>query len=100
MGCTDIAAQTCCGGSHRKLIAGLWYIIVLLSLIFVLGSLFILSSRSASESFTSLWSAAILVGLIVGGTMTMRSFHSSMAIGFFVGAIVGVSQLFFLLFWM
>ena len=100
MGCTNLVAKLCCGGSHRKLIAGLWYIIILLSLIFALDSFYILTSRSGSESLVSLWATTVLISLTVGGTITMRSFHSSMAIGFFVGAIVGASQLFFLLFWM
>jgi hypothetical protein len=34
----------------------------------------------------------------VGGTMIMRKFHSSLAVGFFMGCVVAMSQLFFMLF--
>lgn len=40
----------------------------------------------------------MLVAVSVGGTMIMRKFHNSIAVGFFIGGVVAVSQLFFLLF--
>jgi len=54
--------------------------------------------RSSAEAFDCIWAVATLFVLVVGGTMVMRSYHSSMAIGFFLGAVVGSSCLFFLLF--
>ena len=51
-----------------------------------------------SECFASLWSAILLCMLSIGGTMIMRKFHNSLAVGFFMGGIVATSQLFFLLF--
>jgi hypothetical protein len=38
--------------------------------------------------------------LSIGGTMIMRKFHNSMAVGFFMGGVVAMSQLFFMLFLM
>lgn len=57
-----------------------------------------MSSRSPGEGFLSIWSSLMMVLLSVGGTMIMRRFHNSMAVGFFMGSIVASSQLFFLLF--
>lgn len=91
-------ANKCCGGSPRKLIAGLWYLLIIMSFMYTLTTLFTFASKASAEGFSSLWSSLILVGISVGGTVTMRSFHSSLAIGLFVGAVVGASQLFFLLF--
>jgi ABC-type Fe3+-siderophore transport system permease subunit len=40
----------------------------------------------------SVWSAMFLGGLSIVGTMIMRKFHNSMAVGFFLGVTVGCSQ--------
>eukprot|EP00980_Cylindrotheca_fusiformis_P022870 scaffold9857_cov127-Cylindrotheca_fusiformis.AAC.16 len=60
--------------------------------VLALMSCFIMGSRSFSEAFVSFWSAAMLLGLSIGGTMIMRKFHNSMAVGFFMGGIVGMAQ--------
>lgn len=57
-----------------------------------------MGNRTGSEGFAAFWSAAMLCALSIGGTMIMRKFHNSMAVGFFMGAVVSMSQLFFLLF--
>lgn len=46
----------------------------------------------------SFWSGGMLLALGIGGTMIMRKFHNSMAVGFFMGSVISMSQLFFLLF--
>jgi hypothetical protein len=56
-----------------------------------------MSTRGLSESFTSIWSALMLLTLSIGGTMIMRKFHNSMAVGFFMGGVVAMSQMFFFL---
>jgi hypothetical protein len=56
-----------------------------------------MSTRGLSESFTSIWSALMLLALSIGGTMIMRKFHNSMAVGFFMGGVVAMSQMFFFL---
>lgn len=56
------------------------------------------STRSTAESFSATWSTIIVVGLCIGGTMVMRRFHTSIAVGFFMGSVVATSQLFFLMF--
>jgi len=61
-------------------------------------ALFVVSTRTAGEGFASMWAAFMLVMLSVGGTMIMRKFHNSIAVGFFMGSVVATSQLFFLLF--
>jgi len=57
----------------------------------------VMSTRGLSESFTSIWSAIMLLTLSIGGTMIMRKFHNSMAVGFFMGGVVAMSQMFFFL---
>ena len=61
-------------------------------------SLVIMSTRERAESFAAIWSGLMLFGLAVGGTMIMRKFHNSMAVGFFMGSVVAISQMFFCLF--
>jgi uncharacterized membrane protein len=57
----------------------------------------VMGRRPLSEAFASIWSALLLCTLAIGGTMIMRKFHNSLAVGFFMGGIVAASQLFFLL---
>jgi hypothetical protein len=57
----------------------------------------VMGTRSLAEGFTSVWSAFMLLALSIGGTMIMRKFHNSMAVGFFMGGVVAMSQLFFFL---
>jgi hypothetical protein len=56
-----------------------------------------MGSRSFSEAFVSFWSTAMLLALSIGGTMIMRKFHNSMAVGFFMGGVLAMSQMFFFL---
>jgi hypothetical protein len=57
----------------------------------------VVGTRSLSEGFTSVWSACMLLALSIGGTMIMRKFHNSMAVGFFMGGVVAMAQMFFFL---
>mmetsp|Transcript_6133 Transcript_6133/g.9420 ORF Transcript_6133/g.9420 Transcript_6133/m.9420 type:complete len:177 (-) Transcript_6133:248-778(-) len=95
---TTALANSLCGGSSRKLIAGWWYSILAVTAILTLLSFIIMSTRSMAEGFTAIWSAVMLFILSIGGTMIMRKFHNSMAVGFFMGGVVAMSQFFFLLF--
>mmetsp|Transcript_21864 Transcript_21864/g.49729 ORF Transcript_21864/g.49729 Transcript_21864/m.49729 type:complete len:130 (-) Transcript_21864:360-749(-) len=61
-------------------------------------AIFVVTTRTAGEGFASMWAAFMLVMLSGGGTMIMRKFHNSIAVGFFMGTVVATSQLFFLLF--
>lgn len=63
-------------------------------------SFLIVSNRPPAEGFAAVWSAIMLCLLFVGGTMIMRKFHNSLAVGFLMGGVVAMSQLFFLLFLM
>jgi hypothetical protein len=65
-----------------------------------LMSFAVMGRRPFAEAFASVWSAAMLCCLSIGGTMIMRKFHNSMAVGFFMGCVVTCSQLFFSLFLM
>ena len=56
-----------------------------------------MGTRALSEGFMSIWSALMLLALSIGGTMIMRKFHNSMAVGFFMGGVVAMAQLFFFL---
>lgn len=60
----------------------------------MLMSFVVMGRRPFSEGFSSFWSGLLLCGLSVGGTMIMRKFHNSMAVGFFMGVTVASSQLF------
>lgn len=71
---------------------------MVLSGILVIMSLLVTSTRVFSEGFAALWSGIMLMFLSVGGTMIMRKFHNSFAVGFFMGSVVAMSQLFLLLF--
>jgi hypothetical protein len=53
--------------------------------------------RPAAEGWASVGAAVISVVLSVGGTMILRKFHNSMAVGFFMGSILATSQMFFTL---
>ena len=65
--------------------------------ILALMSCVLMGTRSFAEGFTSVWSAFMLLALSIGGTMIMRKFHNSMAVGFFMGGVVAMSQMFFFL---
>lgn len=65
--------------------------------ILALMSFAVMGTRSLAEGFMSIWSAFMLLALSIGGTMIMRKFHNSMAVGFFMGGVVAMSQLFFFL---
>ena len=65
--------------------------------ILALMSCAVVGTRSLSEGFTSVWSAFMLLALSIGGTMIMRKFHNSMAVGFFMGGVVAMAQMFFFL---
>jgi di/tricarboxylate transporter len=64
----------------------------------MISSLCVMGTRPFSEGFAAFWSAMMLCVLSIGGTMIMRKFHNSMAVGFFMGSVVAMSQLFFSLF--
>jgi hypothetical protein len=55
----------------------------------------IMGRRPFNETFASFWSALMLCFLSIGGTMIMRKFHNSMAVGFFMGSVCTCSQMFF-----
>eukprot|EP00580_Thalassiosira_gravida_P008152 CAMPEP_0201649238 /NCGR_PEP_ID=MMETSP0493-20130528/39048_1 /ASSEMBLY_ACC=CAM_ASM_000838 /TAXON_ID=420259 /ORGANISM="Thalassiosira gravida, Strain GMp14c1" /LENGTH=129 /DNA_ID=CAMNT_0048125073 /DNA_START=125 /DNA_END=514 /DNA_ORIENTATION=- len=57
-----------------------------------------MSSRGGTEAFVSMWSSIVLLILCVGGTVIMRKFQSSVAVGFFMGSVVAASQMFLLVF--
>lgn len=76
------------------------YFILFISIIQMFIALYTMSSRGGTEAFVSLWSAAVLLMLCVGGTVIMRKFQSSVAVGFFMGSVVAASQMFFLIFLM
>jgi len=90
-------ASSLCGGSSRRLIAGWWYSILGVTGILALMSCAVMGTRSFAEGFVSIWSAFMLLALSIGGTMIMRKFHNSMAVGFFMGGVVAMSQMFFFL---
>ncbi len=124
---TTYLSDRYCGGSSRKLIATWWcvllvcsltcvlsphcvmvcltiltifnrYAILVLSGILLIMSLLVTSTRVFSEGFAALWSGTMLMFLSIGGTMIMRKFHNSFAVGFFMGSVVAMAQLFLLLF--
>lgn len=76
------------------------YFILLISIIQVFIALYTMSSRGGTEAFVSLWSAIFLLILCAGGTVIMRKFQSSLAVGFFMGSVVAASQMFLLIFLM
>ena len=65
--------------------------------VLTLMSFAVTGTRALSEGFMSIWSALMLLSLSIGGTMIMRKFHNSMAVGFFMGGVVAMAQLFFFL---
>lgn len=94
---TGYLADRLCQGSTRKLIAGWWYSILLVTFLLLMLSFWTVSTRTSPEAFSSVWSTIILIILSVGGTMVMRKFHNSFFTGLFIGGVVATSQYFFLL---
>ena len=76
---------------------GLRYSILSMTGVLTLMSFAVTGTRALSEGFMSIWSALMLLSLSIGGTMIMRKFHNSMAVGFFMGGVVAMAQLFFFL---
>ena len=74
------------------------YSILAMTLLLAILGVLVLGSRRLSEGFAAAWSGLMLCALSVGGTMIMRKFHSSLAVGFFMGCVVAMSQMFFMLF--
>lgn len=91
-------ADTFCDGSTKKLIAQWWYSILCLSFLLTIMTFWTVATRTGAEAFASFWAAVVIIGLCVGGTMVMRRFHNSTAVGFFMGSVVATAQFFFLLF--
>jgi hypothetical protein len=85
---TSYLANRLCGGSSRKLIAGWWYSILALT-----AGLAVVSVHDGVAAAA----AFLLCGYGIGGTMILRKFHSSLAVGFFMGVTVAAAQLFFAL---
>jgi len=83
--------------SAKKCFAPRRYAIMIASLILILLAFWMTSTRSLRESFLAAWAALLVTLLSIGGTMVMRKYHNSMAVGFFLGAIVAMAQLFFVL---
>lgn len=97
---TDLLADRLCGGSSRKLIAGWWYTILFISVVLTINSSFVVTTRDTGEGFSTAWITLLSVLLCIGGTMVMRKYNSSLSVGFFLGAVVGMSELFILLFFL
>ncbi|KAL7433812.1 hypothetical protein ACHAXH_005906 [Discostella pseudostelligera] len=95
---TTFLSVSLCDGSSRKLIAGWWYFILFISIIQIFIAMYTMSSRGGTEAFISLWSSIVLLLLCVGGTVIMRKFQSSVAVGFFMGSVVAASQMYMLVF--
>ncbi len=102
---TTYLANHLCGGSSRKLIAGWWYSILGMTIAITLLSLTMISNRNSNNEYGSgsinynvqqciiaLWSSFLLCCFSIGGTMIMRKFHNSMAVGFFMGVTVTSCQ--------
>ena len=107
---TTYLANHLCGGSSRKLIAGWWYSILALTIAITFLSLTMISNRNNNNNNKSeyggvsnnnynvpqciiaLWSSFLLCCFSIGGTMIMRKFHNSMAVGFFMGVTITSCQ--------
>jgi formate-dependent nitrite reductase membrane component NrfD len=106
---TTYLANHLCGGSSRKLIAGWWYSILGMTIAITLLSLTMISnnnnnnnsnnnngtndsSANTHQCIIALWSSFLLCCFSIGGTMIMRKFHNSIAVGFFMGVTVTSCQ--------
>jgi hypothetical protein len=97
---TTYLANHLCGGSSRKLIAGWWYSILGMTIAITLLSLTMISSNNnnnnssatTQQCIIALWSSFLLCCFSIGGTMIMRKFHNSIAVGFFMGVTVTSCQ--------
>ena len=99
---TTYLANHLCGGSSRKLIAGWWYSILGMTIAITLLSLAMISNNNNNNNSSStsntqqciiaLWSSFLLCCFSIGGTMIMRKFHNSIAVGFFMGVTVTSCQ--------
>ena len=102
---TTYLANHLCGGSSRKLIAGWWYSILGMTIAITLLSLTMINNNNSSNNnnnnysssniqqcIIALWSSFLLCCFSIGGTMIMRKFHNSIAVGFFMGVTVTSCQ--------
>lgn len=84
----------------KILITYLWFSILALSSLFCLVMIVMASynngdveSDSTSLAFAGIWLMFLTVALAVGGTCVMRTFTTPLAVGFFLGVTLTLSQL-------
>ena len=80
----------------------LWYLTFIFSIAYVITSFFVASHNNIENSkqngFAAIWSMLLLLTLIIYGTITMKTYKSPLAVGFFLGLSSMYAQLQFVLF--
>ena len=85
-------------GNTKKLIARMWYVTLLFTVINVICSFIVLSDTGAESGFTAIWSMFMTLSVAAGGTLVFRKYQTPGAVGFLLGVIVMMCQMFFMLF--
>ncbi|CAM9390155.1 unnamed protein product [Ectocarpus sp. 6 AP-2014] len=91
-----------CDKNPQKAIAYAWFTsIVMVMVAFICACASAAHSDgdgSASLGFAAVWTVLLLIGLSVGGSLVMRKYRTSLAVGFFLGVVIIMSQTMLVLF--
>ncbi|KAG5190373.1 hypothetical protein JKP88DRAFT_197319 [Tribonema minus] len=95
-----------CARNPQKAIAYAWFTsIILVAIAFVCACVAASKQEgvdavkgSKSLAFASIWTALLLILLCIGGSMVMRRYRTSLAVGFFLGVVIIMSQQMLILF--
>ncbi|CAM9907907.1 unnamed protein product [Discosporangium mesarthrocarpum] len=91
-----------CDKNPQKAIAYAWFTsIVIVVIAFICACAFTAHSGgygSGALEFSAIWTVLLLIGLSVGGSLVMRKYRTSLAVGFFLGVVMIMSQTMLILF--
>ncbi|CAM9226646.1 unnamed protein product [Choristocarpus tenellus] len=91
-----------CDKNPQKAIAYAWFTsIVIVVIAFICACAAVAhsgTSGSGALDFAAIWTVLLLFGLSVGGSLVMRKYRTSLAVGFFLGVVVIMSQTMLVLF--
>ncbi|CAM9501467.1 unnamed protein product [Phaeothamnion confervicola] len=92
-----------CDKSPQKSIAYAWFLSIILVLIAFICACAAAASQGAATSDTALgfavvWTVLLMIVLSIGGSLVMRKYRTALAVGFFLGVVVIMSQQMLILF--
>eukprot|EP00640_Fibrocapsa_japonica_P006981 CAMPEP_0113934008 /NCGR_PEP_ID=MMETSP1339-20121228/1352_1 /TAXON_ID=94617 /ORGANISM="Fibrocapsa japonica" /LENGTH=169 /DNA_ID=CAMNT_0000935611 /DNA_START=99 /DNA_END=608 /DNA_ORIENTATION=+ /assembly_acc=CAM_ASM_000762 len=86
-----------CAKNARKTITYTWFTsLAFVAIAFIIAC--VATSRISAEGdnralgFAAIWTVLLMVALGIGGSIVMKKFQTSLAIGFFLGVVIMMSQ--------